>query len=500
MTARSLTGIALGAAILMLVAACGDDGADSRSAGCPGSTLRCTLADPLDVGALDPAPGEPLVQRRDLAPAAAVARSLVVFAQLSDAHVTDSQSPLRVEAIDPIGGAVTSAFRPQEALTGQVLAAAETSINALGPAFVLETGDLIDNVQRNELSWALGILKGGTIRTDSGTRGYEGVQAATAANPFLYRPEIDQPRHPGLLTAAVAPFAAPGLAAPWFPLVSNHDILVQGNVAADAALERVATGSEKLVAASPEAFAEARRGRLDRRDIASLLQDGAAGRFESVAADPARELLTPSAVIAALEAASGVSADAAMHRAGLLAYRRTVAPGVELIALDTANRSGGSDGVLPPAELAWLRDALAATRGSHVLVASPTGLEDTSGGEEALAAIDATPGVVAVLSGDTHRSLIAARRTAAGGYWLIRTPSLVDYPQQVRAFRLVQLADGRVALDTWLIDHAGDPGASGYRGLAGISRALAQLDFQGGRPKGAAGRREDRNVRLYLPG
>ena len=81
----------------------------------------------------------------------------------------------------------------------------------------------------------------------------------------------------------------------------------------------------------------------------------------------------------------------------------------------------------------------------------------------------------------------------------MRTPSLVDFPQQARAFRLVELADGRVALDTWLVDHAGAPGEDGYLGLAGISRELAELDFQGGRPKGDAGRREDRNVRLYLP-
>ncbi len=500
MTWRSLTGIALACALPALAAACGDDGAGALPAGCPGSTLRCTLADPHDVGTLDPAPGEPLVQRRDLAPAAPVARPLVVFAQLSDAHVTDSQSPLRIEAVDPVGGSVTSAFRPQEALTTQVLAAAVASINVLRPAFVLETGDLIDNAQRNELAWALGILKGGPVRPDSGARGYEGVQAATAPDPFLYRPDVDQPQHPGLLDDAVTPFTAPGLAAPWLPLISNHDILVQGNVPADAGLREVATGAEKLVAPSAAAIDQARRGRFDRADIAALLQDDAAGRFQPVAADPAREPLAPAAVIAAIEAASGVSADPAMQRAGLLAYRRAVAPGVDVIALDTANRAGGADGVLPPVELEWLRQALAASRGHRILIVSPTALGDTTGGEEALAAIDATPGVVAVLSGDTHRSLIDARRTAAGGYWLVRTPSLVDYPQQARAFRLVQLTDGRVALDTWLIDHAGVPGAKGYLGLAGISRSLAELDFQGGRPKGDAGRRQDRNVRLYLPG
>ena len=42
-----------------------------------------------------------------------------------------------------------------------------------------------------------------------------------------------------------------------------------------------------------------------------------------------------------------------------------------------------------------------------------------------------------------------------------------------------------------MVDHDG-------RGLAGISRELAYLDAQGGRPQNFAGTREDRNARLYV--
>ena len=72
------------------------------------------------------------------------------------------------------------------------------------------------------------------------------------------------------------------------------------------------------------------------------------------------------------------------------------------------------------------------------------------------------------------------------------TASLADFPQQARAFRLVQTAGGRLALETWMLDHDG-------RGLAGTARELAHLDAQGGRPQRFAGAREDRNARLYLP-
>jgi hypothetical protein len=452
------------------------------------------------VGVLQAGPPEALVDRMDLAGAARVTRTIVVFAQISDAHVTDEESPLRVEVVDPLGSRVASAFRPQESLTAQVLAAAEISVNALRPSFVLETGDLIDNSQRNELGWALGVLRGGRVHPDSGAPGYAGVQSAAAADPLLYRPDVDAPRHPGLLAAAQRAFVAPGLRAPWLPLVSNHELLVQGVVPSDARLRQVAVGGSKLTHPSSAALALARGGSLDHEALTALLDRHRAGSMVVVARDPARALLGPGEAVRRIAAATGIAERTGLLPAGLLAYTRTVAPGVVLIGLDTADRSGGAAGVVPPRELAWLAAQLHRHAGAHLLIASPTPLEDTRGGSAVLALLDRTPDVVAVLAGDTHRSLITSHHAARGGYWLVRTPSLADYPQQVRAFRLVALADGRVALETWMLDHAGDASKPGYLGLAGIARDLAFLDFQGGRPRALGGRASDRNARLFLPG
>ena len=114
-----------------------------------------------------------------------------------------------------------------------------------------------------------------------------------------------------------------------------------------------------------------------------------------------------------------------------------------------------------------------------------------------LTLLDSDPRVIAVLAGHTHRNSIEPRRTDAGGYWLITTASIVDFPQQWRALRLVATSRGGVAIETWMVDHAGRPNDGDD--LAGIARDLAFLDPQGGRPARAAGARTARNVRLHVP-
>jgi len=465
---------ALALAAALAVAGCGDarQGGPARPAA---STLSRTFADPDGDGALDPAAGEPLRDRTELAPGAPPGETLATVAVLSDLHVRDVESPSRVPFLDRYGEPFDTAFRPQEALSAQVLAATVRAVNRQRPQAVFLTGDTIDNAQRNELGWAVRALDGGRVAPDSGGRGYRGVQAASDPDPFYYRPDVDPPRHPGVLAAAARPFTSPGLNAPWYGVAGNHDVLLQGELAPNARTDAIAAGTRLVTSLDPRARlpTEATTGEA----VDALLGAAEGGRSLRVPADPQRSSVPAPALVAALSRGRPTRVPDRVD------YTVDVGRGVRAILLDVVNRAGGAEAVTSAAQLAWLREQLAAAGERPVLVVSHQALP-----EEVLRVLDAAPHVVAALHGHTHRNQLIPR----GRYWIVSTSSLTDYPMQSRMLRLRRAGAGYV-LETWMVDQDG-------RGLAGTARELAFLDAQGGRPLGYAGTPADRNARLFVPG
>jgi hypothetical protein len=500
MTRRMTRRQAIGEALVgtALLAGCGSS--SGRRADAHGSTLNTTYRDTDGTGILRIATGEGLLARTELGPPAATVGILATLAHVTDAHVLDAESPARVTFLDRLGPPFQSTFRPQEALTAQVLAGMLGAVQALRPNAIIQGGDLIDNDQANELSLALAVLKGGRATPGRGAAGYFGVQSPFDADPFYYRPDLDAPRHPGLLRAATREFASPGAGAAWYPVLGDHDILVAGEIAPTAQTRALALGDEAVW--DLPAGLTAPRGLLTGQDTTSGAgfspdgppSPGLVGHFLGqalkaakvhVPPDPRRRQLGPEEMVDRLRTAT------AQPAAGpRLDYRADIGLRVRALVLDLARRAGGSGGLVHPGQAGWLERELAVAGKRWIIVISHQPLESAAGGDQILDLLDRHPQVIAAISGHTHRNSVVARPTRAGGYWLIATASLIDYPQQARALRVLATADG-VAIQSWMLDHV-FPGELGT-----ISRQLAYLDAQGGRPPGFAGARLDRNVTLY---
>jgi 3',5'-cyclic AMP phosphodiesterase CpdA len=466
-----------------------------------GSTLRSTWIDARGDGQLAIGPGEPLVDRIALGPRARVTGELARLAHLTDAHVLDASSPARVPFLARLGPPVQSTFRPQETLTAQVLHGAVNAIRALGPELVIQGGDLIDNDQNNELAHALSLLRGGVVRPGSGRDGYYGVQLVSDPDPFYYRPDIDAPRYPGMLTAAVRPFTTRGLGADWLPVLGDHDALVAGELVPNDTTRALAVGDRALWSLPPHLSLPAGLklnpggspdGPPDSGYVVSFLAQALAGPTVRVPADPARRELSFGEAMGRLWDGAQPGLGAAQSAPEVrLNYVRDVGDSLRLVVLDLVRRGGGSGGLVDAEQPQWLQQQLASGGDRWVIVVSHQPLTSSEGGERLLALLDQSPRVIAALAGHIHRNQIVARHSAAGGYWLITTASLIDYPQQARALRLLSTAGGGVALQTWMLDHVGDGR------LGRFSRELSYLDAEGGRPMGFSGTRLDRNVTLY---
>ena len=265
-------------------------------------------------------------------------------------------------------------------------------------------------------------------------------------------------------------------------MAGNHDLLVAGELARTERTAAVAVGDRVLVAPDPSLRVGRTEDELSADTIDRLLRDGLPGRTERTAPDQARRELSPAEAVAGLRPGTGSRLD----------YTFDLGSRVRGIVLDVVQRTKGAGGVVTPAESAFLRRELRRTGDRWVLVFTHAALDRIDGGEDLLAQLDGDPRVLAAIAGDTHRNRIVPRRTAAGGFWMVTTSALADFPQQARMLRIRETVGGGAALETWMLDTA--PGR-----LPDTARALAYLDAQGGRPDRDAGRPADRNVRLFKP-
>lgn len=506
--------------------------------------------------------GEPHVVRTDLGASANAARRktrkpVLAFAHMTDVHLVDSQSPMRVEysdryedqnsSGDPVPGVFSSAYRPQEMLTLQVAESMVRAINraASGPvtkvplAFTMQTGDNSDNCQLNEFRWNIDLLDGGkTVSADSGDpTKYEGVadndslsydthywhpdSPPAGKTPDDYKSVFGFPQVQGLLDAASKAFTATGLKMPWYTAFGNHDGLVQGNFPLTLPLGVIGTGSLKATSIPP-GISEADIIRTIRTaDATVLAADIAVAPARVVTADAKRRNVQRAEAVAEHFVTTGTPVGhgfTTKNKADGTAYYSFDNGLVRNIVLDTVNPNGYDAGSLDSAQMAWLTALLATSKNKYVIIYSHhtsetmdnpfigTGLDLQPRvlGAAVVALLLANSNVIAWVNGHSHRNQVWPRRTAsgAGGFWEINTASHIDFPQQSRLVELVDNQDGTLSIFATMVDHAGPVSSGGALAdpvsLAGLARELAANDPQG-RTAGREGARTDRNVELLSP-
>ena len=454
-----------------------------------GSTLRATLTDPDGDGFLERGPAMPLAERRDLGGGGEPGREIARFGQITDAHVRDEESPARVPFLDRLGLAVRARLPPAGGRDRPGARRRRARARRRAPAG--RRGHGRPRRQRaGERARPRDRRAARRPRRPVQRRArYEGVQEGDNPDPYYYRPDNDAPRHPGLTAAAQRPFTATGLDAPWFPVLGNHDALVQGEVPSTPAIEALATGSRMLTdldrdvrPPTDEASAPA--------VVDALLGDpaGLPGRTREVTPDPRRRTLTPAQAVAKLRAA----APGAGTVAGRLDYTFDIGAAR---ARDRARHGP------PRGRLARRRGARSRCAGCEQrlrrgrrpprrrLLPQPARQPPTAARPRWPPS--ATPATSSPRSPATATATRSSPTRAASG--CISTASLADFPQQSRMFCLREVGGRRASCSTpgWSTTTAAASPARRASSPTSTPRAAARSGF--------AGRRADRNARLYLP-
>jgi len=516
-------------------------------------------------------PGEPYAVREELG-AAQSGRdtrrtSLVYFGQLSDFQLADEESPARLEVIDPLSTPLNlpfgAAWRPWEALEPQIDEAMIRQVNRFAAAspvadgsgarrameFTINTGDSADSQQLNETQWVRTLLEGGNLNPNSGVNKatyshplcpnlfvpgaaeaarYTGVQDyddyIEGPFPEFYDPDVPKgphaawPKYPGLMDKAQQAFTAEGLDVPSYVAFGNHDALVQGNAAANAAFEQVATGCLKPIGpvSNPENASALLSALFNPVTLLTSFLTSPQNTI-LVPGDPNRRFVSKKQYKDIFKAGSQADGhgfdliDAAQETASKGAagyYAWSPAPGMRFVALDTVAEAGTiltptgkstSDGNIDDPQFKWLRGQLEAATAADQLVvlfshhapeslvadiadevAPPCTVNDSHGHDinpgcdldprlsfpihleaDMVGLLHEFPNAIAWVAGHSHDNVVNAFPDPGGegGFWSIRVAAEADWPQQSRLLEVFDNHDGTLSIFGTILDHVGQVAA-----------------------------------------
>ena len=475
---------------------------------------------------------------------------LTVLGHLSDLHVCDAESPSRLQYLDRLSDPDSQwkekvghigTYRAQEILTTQVVTAMVDAINEIkkGPLTnspleaIVVTGDMTDNAQLNETQWYMNALNGGTVHPVSGNK--EKSEWVGSHNvkydEFYWHPDgapigekLDRPISKfgfpvitGLIEKARSSFKSAGLNVPWFATFGNHDLLLQGTVAASKELSDLSKGNLRIVSLPPDfknpelvTPSVSEIGPVDYPDFTGFPK-------AQITADQQRAFNTPGTFAASHLNAGGNPAGHGFTKENVennTAYWCKDLEKIRLISMDTVNPHGGWQGSIDEKQLNWIREKLTEAKDKYCVLLShhpsPTLINDFAPSgkprrvikDELLQELYQHKNLIAWIAGHVHRHASGLHTRPDGSTFLeFTTASHIDWPQQSRVIEIVKEETG-IAIASTVIDHAGhldwQDKELDYLTMAGISRALSLNDWQRRddfNPVLARhGNKEDRNV------
>ena len=541
--------------VLALLAFVPIQGASGIAPDCGKTTVEGRLVLNATSKTLECGPGEPITLREDIFKAfagrATTRVPIKTLFSFADFQLADEESPLRGEWADKcFDNPGSSAFRPHEVMVPHLMnahfRAASRIASTGGPIlkapfdFTVALGDLADNQQFNETRWFVDLLDGSKlIDPDSGNKSattvdagddfpggddYDGVQDVDPAGgtPALGNP-APTPFVPGktnnLRNLSNEPFWASGLRnadaspIPWYSVLGNHDMKVQGTIADDNAAWRAfvrayAVGNLKVFEPlnPSEQQTACAGGASNAAFVTQIMTTPTLTR--PVPEDPSRRLLDKADWIAEHSNTTGLpvghgflpASQRCADATGKVLERTTQVVGVPaqksacysfvqdpflFITLDTNSPEGLQDGNIEDGQFKWLErtlktssttyfeadgkqsanpsatDRLIVAFAHHTIetqnnsvppVGIPPGVIHNGTAVKNL--LLRFPNVILLATGHSHQNKIWAHQDAAKktGFWEVNTSAIADYPTQSRTIEVADNRDGTLSIFTVVFD------------------------------------------------